>query len=201
MRRSGWAGAGVAVGLLFVTGCGGGGGNGSAPAVDPALAKAVNKNCGHFLKPESVAAALGDNTFDGTLGKIQGDKGSCSITVSVREAGRGTSGPRHSDVKLSLEILSWKDPALVAQSVDEVCHNTSAVAVTEIFQGPKGACSVWRAEPTEEFLVGGKLDVHGGEGTKRITITVHGVDGTLKQDREHALQLLADVRAEISRRA
>ncbi|MFD9815632.1 hypothetical protein [Streptomyces sp. NPDC059080] len=169
--------------------------------MDPALAKAVNKSCSHFLKPESVAAALGDNTFDGTLGQIQGGKGSCSVTISVREAGRGTSGPLHTNVKLSLEILSWKDPALAAQSVDEVCHHTSAYGVTEIFQGPKGACSVYRAEPSEEFLVGGRLDIHGSEGRKRITVTVHGVDGTLKQDRKHALQLLADARAEISRGA
>ncbi|MFB7577356.1 hypothetical protein, partial [Streptomyces sp. NPDC056165] len=104
------------------------------------------------------------------------------------------SGPQHTDVKLSLEILDWKDPAQVAGYVGGKCHATSANGVTKTFKGPKEACGTYRADPPEEFLVGGRLDAYAGEGRKLITVTVHGVDGTLKQDREHALQLLAEAR-------
>lgn len=198
MRRSEFAGAGLIVALLLMTGCGGGGRSETGPSVTRALTKGVNTGCGHYLKPETVAAALGDNEFADVNGHFQDGKGSCLVNISVREAGLGTSGPLHRNVKLSLEILSWKDPAQVAEYVGGKCHAASADGVTESFKGPKEACGTYRADPPEEFLVGGRVDAYAGEGRKLITVTVHGVDGTLKQDREHAFQLLADARAKIS---
>ncbi|MEU5269943.1 hypothetical protein AB0G77_15710 [Streptomyces hygroscopicus] len=198
MRRSGSAGAGVVVALLLVTGCGGGGKSDSGPSVTTELTKAVNTRCGHYLKPETVAAALGDNEFADVNGQFQNGKGSCLVNISVREAGRGTSGPLHTSAKLSLEILRWHDPAQVAEYVGEKCHATSADGVTKAFKGPKGACGTYRADPPEEFLVGGRVAAYAGEGRELITVTIEGVDGTLEQDREHAFELLADARAKIS---
>lgn len=198
MRRSGSACAGLVVVLLLMTGCGGGGRSETGSSVTAALTKGVNTGCGHYLKPETVGAALGDNKFADVNGQFQDGKGSCLVNISVREAGRGTSGPLHTDVKLSLEIQHWKDPAQVAGYVGGKCHATSADGVTKTFKGPKGACGTYRAHPSEEFLVGGRVDAYAGEGKKLITVTVHGVDGTLKQDSEHALQLLADARVKIS---
>ncbi|MFD4759650.1 hypothetical protein ACFWOJ_12355 [Streptomyces sp. NPDC058439] len=36
-----------------------------------------------------------------------------------------------------------------------------------------------------------------GAGRLLLQVTIDGVEGTLEQDREHALQLLADARAEV----
>lgn len=69
------------------------------------------------------------------------------------------------------------------------------------FQGPRGACVVYRAEPPEAALVGGRLKAYADEGTALLTVTVDGVDHTLKQDREHILQLLAEARAEVRAKA
>ncbi|MBL1120708.1 hypothetical protein JK364_51890 [Streptomyces sp. 110] len=181
-----------------MTGCGGGGRSETGPSVTTALAKGVNTGCGHYLKPETVAAALGDNEFADVNGHFQGGKGSCLVNISVRAAGGGTSGPPHTFAKLSLEILDEEDPAQMAEYVGGKCHATSADGVTETFKGPKGACGTYRADPPEEFLAGGRVEAYAGEGRKLITVTVDGVDGTLKQDRKHALQLLADDRAKIS---
>ncbi|MFF2653754.1 hypothetical protein [Streptomyces sp. NPDC058045] len=195
MRRIGSAGAVLAAGLLLVTGCSGGGSD-SGPRVTKALAESVPKGCGHYLKPESVAAALGANKFAGASGRFRDGKGSCSVDIKVGEAGRdGMDGPQHINVKFSLEIFDW-GPALVAESLKEKCHAAGDDGVTSTFKGPKGACGVYRAEPTEEFLVGGRLDAYAGEGRKLLTITFHGVDGTLKKDRGRVLRLLADARAE-----
>lgn len=184
--------------LLLMTGCGGGGRSEAGPSVTPALTKGVNTGCGHHLKPETVAAALGDNKFAGVNGHFQDGKGSCLVNISVREEGRSGSGPLHTVAKLSLEILDWKDPAQVAEYVGGKCHATSADGVTKTFKGTKGACGTYRDDPPEEFLVGGRVDAYAGEGRKLITVTVDGVDGTLKQDRKHAFQLLADARAKVS---
>lgn len=61
---------------------------------------------------------------------FQDGNGSCLVNISVREAGRGRSGPLHTVAKLSLEVLDWKDPAQVAEYVDGKCHATSADNVT-----------------------------------------------------------------------
>ncbi|MFJ9683940.1 hypothetical protein ACIRP2_38990 [Streptomyces sp. NPDC101194] len=165
-----------------------------------APAKGVNTGCGHYLKPETVAAALGDNKFADVNGHFQGGKGSCLVNISVREAGRSGSGPLHTVAKPSLEILDWKDPAQVAEYVGGKCHATSADGATRTFKGPEGACGTYWADPPEEFLVGGRVDACAGEGGKLLTVTVDGVDGTLKQDREHAFRLLADARAKFAGR-
>lgn len=198
MRRSGSAGAGLVVVFLLMTGCGGGGGSETGPSVTTALAKGVNTGCGHYLKPETVAAALGDNKFADVNGHFQDGKGSCLVNISLSESGRGTSGPPHTFAKLSLQILDEEDPAQMAEYVGGKCHATSADGVTKTFKGPKGACGTYRADPPEEFLAGGRVEAYAGEGRKLITVTVDGVDGTLEQDREHAFQLLANARAKIS---
>ncbi|MGW1432763.1 hypothetical protein ACWD6K_29600, partial [Streptomyces sp. NPDC002431] len=58
----------VAVVSALVAGCGGGGGGDAKPAVGRALAQGVEKRCGHYLKAETVATALGDNDFDQAVG-------------------------------------------------------------------------------------------------------------------------------------
>jgi hypothetical protein len=45
--------------------------------------------------------------------------------------------------------------------------------------------------------VGGRVEAYAGEGKTLITVTIDGVDGTLKGDRQHALQLPAEARAKI----
>ncbi|MFF2409879.1 hypothetical protein [Streptomyces sp. NPDC058092] len=119
------------------------------------------------------------------------------VPISVTEAGRGTSGPRHTDTKLTLEIYDWKDPATVAEYVAGKCDAKPSDGVTQSFKGPKGAYGTFRADPPEDFLVGGRVAACAGEGKLLVQVTIDGVDGTLEQNREHAFQLLADARAEV----
>ncbi|MEV8454683.1 hypothetical protein AB0467_22990 [Streptomyces sp. NPDC052095] len=182
----------VAVVSALVAGCGGGD---AKPAVDKALAQGVEKGCGPYLKAETVATALGDNDFAQAVGSFKDGKGSCVVFVSAVEAGYGTDGPHRTAAKVSLEILDWGRRVGSGDYAGAYCRDTAAAGVTKTFRGPGKACVVYRADPPEAALAGGRLQAYADEGTALLTVTVDGVDHALKQDREHALQLLAEARA------
>ncbi|MFF8692364.1 hypothetical protein ACF08W_09160 [Streptomyces sp. NPDC015144] len=190
----------VAVVSALVAGCGGGGGGDAKPAVGKALAQGVEKRCGHYLKAETVATALGDNDFDQAVGGFKDGKGSCVVFVSAVEAGYGTDGPHRTAAKVSLEILDWERRVGSDDYAGEHCRDTTAAGVTKTFRGPGKICVVYRADPPDAFLVGGRLQANADEGTALLTVTVDGVDHALEQDREHALQLLAEARAVVRAR-
>lgn len=199
MSRGGLARAVTAVvASVLLAGCGGGG---KGPTVSKALVQGVDKKCGHYFKPETVATALGDNEFDQAVGGFKDGKGSCVVFISAVELGYGKDGPRRTAAKVSLEILDWKSRVDQPSYADQRCRDTTAAGVTRTFRGPGGACVVYRAEPPEAALVGGRLKAYADEGTALLTVTVDGVDHTLKQDREHILQLLAEARAEVRAKA
>ncbi|MFB6813391.1 hypothetical protein ACFCV8_02450 [Streptomyces sp. NPDC056347] len=193
-RRGLVRGGAVAVVSVLLAGCGGGGGD-AEPAVSKALVRGVNKRCGHYLKPETVAEALGKEKFDQAVGGFKGGKGSCVVFISATEAGYGTDGPHRTAARVSLEIQDWKRRVGPASYADEYCRDTTAAGVTKTFRGPGKTCVVYRAEPPDAALVGGRLQAYADEGTALLTVTVDGVDHTLKEDREHSLRLLAEARA------
>lgn len=97
-------------------------------------------------------------------------------------------------------MLEGERPSVRATSAEYVagkCDAELSDGVTQSFKGPDGACGTFHAGPPEEFLVGGRVAACAGEGRLLLQVTVDGVDGTLEQDREHALQLPADARAEV----
>ncbi|GLY66813.1 hypothetical protein Atai01_34320 [Amycolatopsis taiwanensis] len=180
-----------------MAGCGTDDTSQSGATVTPALADGVNTRCGQYLKPETVAAALGANTFADVNGQIENGAGSCLINISVTEVGYGPDSPRHSVAKVSLEILDFHDPS----HGREPCDDASAHGATEAFTGPDGACGLYWEKPPEAFLVGGRVSAYIDEGGRMITVRIDGVDPTtVNQDRDHAFQLLADARAKASQR-
>lgn len=85
-------------------------------------------------------------------------------------------------------MLEGERPSVRATSAEYVagkCDAELSDGVTQSFKGPDGACGTFHAGPPEEFLVGGRVAACAGEGR------------LLLQDREHALQLPADARAEV----
>lgn len=87
--------------------------------------------------------------------------------------------------------------ATPAEYVAGKCDAKVSDGVTQSFKGSEGACCTFPAGPPEEFLVGGRVAACAGAGRLLLQVTIDGVDDTLEQDREHALQLLADARAEV----
>ncbi|MFE7312199.1 hypothetical protein ACFU7T_03650 [Streptomyces sp. NPDC057555] len=189
-------------GLLLVAGCGGNGGGGggkpSTGAADKALVDGVNKGCRQYLKPETVATALGHERFVDVTGSFRGPDhvlGGCTVNISAT-AGAVPNGPRRNVPYLWLEVDDLRSPGLAAKFANDACDTRRRSDITKVFRGPQLACGTFAPEPAGASLRGGRIRAYASEGRRTVEVSVEGVtDETLKQDREHAFQLLSDARA------
>ncbi|MFE3769254.1 hypothetical protein [Streptomyces sp. NPDC059122] len=131
MGRRGSVSAVRGAALLLVAGCEGGGGKPDGNAGNKALTDGVTKGCGGYLKPETVAAALGHATFANVNSAFRAperEMGGCLVNITT-SAGPGshTAGPIA--VYLMLEVYDSPSAASAAEFVAGACGTRLANGV------------------------------------------------------------------------
>jgi hypothetical protein len=193
MPHRNWrAAAAIGAAALAISGCGGG----SGPDVPKALTQQIPASCGAYWQPKTVAAALGHRTVSHVTGKF--DKpargvGDCEVDIPLdTPLGGANEGPY-----LTLEVDDRHQPADAAQLLADEC-DPRGNAPDQTVSGPGHSCAVFRADPSDDAIQGGRIRAQDAAGTLFVQVTIEGVNGTrgadptLDADRTHAFQLLAE---------